>query len=142
MKFRTPTGKYIRADRGGDGRYGAPRSKIKNGETYRYTHNGVDLICDPGQEIMAPFDGMMTRIARPYVATEYSGCVFRGDEATIRMFYFTPKEDLIGKKVKRGDVIGIAQDISKLYEGQGVTPHIHLEVEKCDPMLLMETGHA
>ncbi|MBK8398068.1 MAG: hypothetical protein IPL26_22865 [Leptospiraceae bacterium] len=49
------------------------------------------------------------------------------------------KAKVIGKKVSRGQQIGIAQDISKLYNtGKRMLAHIHLQIESIDPMILIQ----
>ena len=58
MLFISPTGKGIRNDSKGLGHHGAPRGHRK--------HNGVDLMCDPGQDILMPVDGFIARMSMPY----------------------------------------------------------------------------
>ena len=53
----SPTGKGIRVDSEGDGNYGASRGSRR--------HNGIDYICVEGQEVRAPFNMLINRIAKP-----------------------------------------------------------------------------
>ena len=132
-----PTGKGIRNDAGGAGYYGAPRTKtLPSGQVTKYKHPGVDYSCDPGQAIFMPATGMIVRLANPYVNSSYRGLLIDTKRVRFKMFYFDPDMDLIGKVVKIGLLIGKAQDISLQYPGQGVTPHIHFEIIKCDPEIL------
>lgn len=126
----SPTKLGIRADRGGDGKYGAPRSKTVKGKIIKYEHKGTDFSCVPGQDVVAPVFGKVTRVAYPYPDKSYSGLVFDAEWITIKMFYVEPDKHAIGKMFYPGDRIGIAQDISKQYPDQGVTPHVHLEIVK------------
>jgi hypothetical protein len=61
----------------------------------------------------------------------------KNDRMFIKMFYPEPDQFLIGSDVNEGDRIGIAQNIATKYGG-GMIPHIHLQVDKVDPELLME----
>ena len=125
-----PTGMKIRGqDACGDGKYGAPRGS--------HMHKGVDYECVPGQAIRSPISGMIVREARPYAGEKYSGMLIQGPRIAVKLLYirFGPsiKPGLI---VKKGDVIGLAQDISEKYPG--ITPHVHLEVESMDVSVLTE----
>ena len=134
-----PTGLPIRNDRGGLGHYGAPRSKINpDGGKVFYTHKGVDYQCLPGQDIWAFATGRIIRPSDPYGGGDYSGMIFETKRALFKVFYFSPYENLIGKVVKIGDIIGKAQDISLRYPGIGVTPHVHVEILQCDPEILLK----
>jgi hypothetical protein len=128
----SPTGKSIRLmDDFGSGLFNAPRGKEK--------HNGIDFICDPGQVIVSPVDGTIIRKAFPYPNKEYAGVLLENDSIILKMFYFVPDKKIIGSKVKQGERIGIAQDISKLYNDKKkkMIPHIHLQIEGIDPTVLM-----
>jgi len=132
IKLISPTGNSLRImDHFGSGLYNAPRGNVK--------HNGVDFLCDPGQIILAPVDGVVLRIAYPYAKKHYTGVFLENESLSLKMFYFTPDKQIIGKKVSRGQRIGIAQDISKLYNTatKKMLPHIHLQIESIDPTLLM-----
>ena len=128
----SPTGQGVRSDSMGDGHFGASR----DGGTR--LHNGTDFICNPGQEVASPIDGKIVRVAKPYANdSNYSGVAIENGQMSIQMFYLEPYSDLIGKLVRQGDPIGTAQDIAAKYGGVMV-PHIHLQVDRVDPELLME----
>jgi murein DD-endopeptidase MepM/ murein hydrolase activator NlpD len=136
MIIANPTGGEVRVDAGGDGHYGASRTKTVNGKTARYAHRGTDFSGTPGQPVKAPIGGVIKRKAKPYSIGEYSGCLIVGKKGMCKMFYLEPNPDLIGKPVRQGDVIGVMQDISKKYAG--VTPHIHVEFPEFNPEILLD----
>lgn len=113
----------IRNDEGGDGHYNTERSNNLG------IHQGIDLSVKKGQPIFAPFKGKITRKAIPYDNdTKWSGCVLADNKGNeVKFFYLIPSK--IGKQVKRGEQIGIAQAISEKY-GSPVTDHVHLEFRK------------
>ncbi len=126
MQILNPTGKGIRNDKAGLGHYGAPRGRRK--------HDGVDLMCNVGQDILMPVDGIITRVSMPYADDDrWLGAYIVNPRIEIKMWYFVPT--LLGMKLKAGTVIGTAQDIGIKYEG--VTPHIHFRVCRIDPMLIL-----
>jgi len=132
-----PTGLAVRNDKGGRGYYGAPRTrKLAKGKLQKYLHKGTDYKCVPGQIVRSPMTGIVVRKAKPYVQGEYSGVVIAAKRLTLKMFYLQPFPKIIGQVVKIGDEIGIAQDISQKYSL--VTPHIHVEVTRCDPEIFID----
>jgi hypothetical protein len=130
----TPTGLGIRNDAGGAGYYGARRTKEAAGRKIEYAHRGTDYQCRPGQVIKMPCTGKIVRHARPYVGdSEYDGVMIEAKRLVMKIFYIELYDGIVGKIVKMGEPIGIAQDVSKRYPGSGVTPHVHVQIEQCDP---------
>jgi len=128
MKLYNPTGLGIRSDAGGDGHFGAKRGDRK--------HEGLDFLCEPGQVVKAVIAGKLVR-AFPYAGdTFYTGCRIWGACWMSKMFYFEPYARLVNEDVLAGEVIGIAQDISKKYGGD-MKPHIHCALYKLNPTLLV-----
>ena len=127
-----PTGRDIRSDSAGDGHYGSPRGSR--------LHEGIDFECVPCDGIFMPVTGKLKRVAYPYSDKSYSGVIINSDWCDIKMFYFEPDLDLIGKVVRQGDIIGKAQDITIRYPDQGMTPHIHLAITNIskDPELYLK----
>ena len=124
-----PTGGKIRNDKAGVGLFGASRGGRR--------HRGVDLLCVPGQAVLAPISGVYRRIAYPYSGNkEYLGVCLQNSKCEIKLFYVRPFIS-VGKKIKAGDAIGTAQDISKKYGG-GMKPHIHMEISNIDPLWFLE----
>lgn len=131
MKLVNPTKGWIRNDSKGLGHHGAPRGNRK--------HDGSDLVCYKGQPVCMPFDGVIARESLPYKDDlKWRGAYIVNPQIEVKMWYFRPYKNLIGKEIKVGTPIGIAQDIGEKYKG--VTPHIHLRIVKVDPMLLFEEG--
>lgn len=129
----------IRSDRGGSGYFGAPRSKMVDGVKITYRHEGTDFSIEPGQVIKMPVTGKILRLAYPYPDKSYGGVVIECKRATLKLFYLQPYDGVVGKVLKLGDPIGTAQDVSLRYPGQGVTPHIHVQVETCDPEIFLRS---
>ena len=130
MNILNPTGGTIRNDAGGYGFWQAPRGT--------HLHEGIDytLPQGPGQLVISPIGGIFERIAYPYSDTQkYTGVEIRGTDIWIKMFYLEPYKAKIGQRLSMGEPVGIAQDISKRYTN--VTPHIHLEVVKINPGVLI-----
>ena len=126
MKLISPTGMGIRNDSKGLGHHGAPRG--------HRTHDGIDLRCEPGQSILMPVDGILVRESLPYKDDlRWRGVYIFNSRIEIKMWYMCTNYKF-GKEYKAGSIIGAAQNIGEKYEG--VTPHIHLRIVKCDPMLL------
>lgn len=112
------------SDAWGSGQFGAQRNK---GER---THNGLDIVVKSGDKIYAPFRGTIIREAVPYKNDKsYRGIVVKGlgewAGFEIKIFY---TEGLLSGEVKKGDVIGTAQDLTIKYPK--ITNHIHVEVTK------------
>ena len=116
------TGKGIRVDSEGDGNYGASRGIHK--------HNGIDELCDEGQNIRAKFDMKIERISYPNSDMVMQGIAWSSGKSEGRMFYFIPDKYLIGKEVKEYDIIGIAQSVSKYYGLPNMKDHIHFQINK------------
>ena len=129
MKFINPTGGKIRNDKGGLGHHGAPRGSRK--------HDGVDFSCVEGQDVLMPVDGIISRESLPYHDDlRWRGVQVVSQRIEIKMWYLKPFPDVIGLKLKAGTPIGKAQNIGTKNGYGYVTPHIHLRIIKCDPMLL------
>ena len=124
-----PTGKAIRNDTMGTGHFGAPRRDRK--------HNGVDFLCEPGQIVISPIDGFVSRIAYPYTSRLLKGLEIIGERVSVIMFYIEPAVNIQRSHVRAGEVIGTAQDVSKAH-GNAMKPHVHLKIERFDPMLLID----
>ena len=118
----SPTKKGIRTDLEGSGEYGANRGNR--------IHNGVDYLCDKDQYIIAPFDMQILRIANPKAESELSGIEWKCGKSIGKLFYFLPDKSLIGKHIREGDSIGIAQSVSKDYGLVDMKDHVHFQIDK------------
>ena len=128
--IENPTGLPVRNDTAGRGRYGAPRGGRR--------HDGVDFECLPGQVIKAPIAGDLVRWGPYRNDPAWSGARIAGERMQIKLFYFEPFDDVIGTWVRRGQAIGKAQNIAEKYPGQGMKPHVHLQIDSVDPFLIEE----
>lgn len=91
------------------------------------SHKGIDLITYPGQNILSPIDGEITRYPYPYGDDlSYTGIEIVNKTYKVKMFYVSPTT-FIGTEVKAGQKIAISQNIAAKY-GSGMTNHVHLEV--------------
>ena len=108
----------------GSGAWQAPRGHRK--------HNGVDVVCQPGDKVRSLTDGKVTKYGYPYNPSSEKGYlryveVTDANRARIRYFYVERNFDIvIGKTVTRGDILGKAQNIEEIYSG--ITQHYHLEI--------------
>jgi len=118
----SPTGEGVRMDTEGSGVYGAPRGSRK--------HNGVDYLCDAGQPIVAPFDMKIERVANPKARSPLSGVKWRAGRSHGKIFYFMPAPGVVGRHVKQGEIIGVAQSVSKDYGLPAMLDHIHFQIDK------------
>jgi len=127
----SPTDREIRNDRAGAGRYHAPRSGR--------LHSGLDFLCFPGQNIVCPISNAEAiRYAYPYEDKSYSGIFLRNSHFDLMIFYFTPADDIFGKPLSQGEVIGTAQDITQRYDSPFMKPHIHMQIDSADPALFLK----
>ena len=121
MKAIIPTELEKRGqDKFGSGEFGAPRGD--------HTHHGIDYVCTNRAAILAPVDGMVTKIGYPYA----DDLEFRYVELTTidgyhhRIFYIYPcVRD--GEVIKDGQTIGYSQDLTERYPG--ITQHCHYEIK-------------
>jgi len=128
-----PTGGNVRRDAYGQGHFGAPREKDENGRIKRYRHRGKDFVCIPGQDVYMPFTAIPIRRKNP--CPGYHGVLFRGRGIIGTLFYVKVEDSIINIELKEGDVIGVAEDISLKFKG--VIPHVHFQIDKIDPDLLI-----
>lgn len=114
-------GQQIRNDAMGSGIFGASRS----GGTRQ--HKGIDILFAPGENVLAPITGKITRLAIPYANDpNYSGIEMKNDDFRIIMFYINPLF-AAGSAVAAGQVIAKAQNIAAKHGG-GMLNHVHIEV--------------
>ena len=113
----------------GCGHYGSSRS--------HGIHKGIDIIKYEGEQIKAPFDCIVVRHGQVYKdSTHYKLVVIRGlgkwSNYTMKIMYI---RSLVSPntQLKKGDVLGQAQDISKRYKG--ITKHIHVELFKNNTLI-------
>jgi hypothetical protein len=115
----------LRKDKAGSGEFKAPRgSRLHAGQDYR---------CTPGQWVFAPISGILTRGLYVYPqdflwkGVEIANEIMTG--LVCKLFYVEVLEHKIGTLVVAGEKVGRAQDITLKYSGQGMLPHVHMQIE-------------
>lgn len=106
-------------DAGGCGHFHASRGNR--------LHLGVDFLAYAGEEIFAPVSGVVARIGNVYQDEQYKLIELRGSGANkvFKIMYVSPFV-VAGDRVKRGDLIGWAQNIREKFPD--VQNHIHVEL--------------
>lgn len=106
----------------GSGNFGASRDGGKR------KHKGQDYLVASGSTIFAPISGTLT--SGPAYASgknpELRLIKIKSGLTTVNLMYVKPESDLIGKTVEKGQPIGTAQSLQKLYPG--IPNHIHVEI--------------
>ena len=108
-------------DRQGCGHFGAARGTRK--------HNGVDLVCEPGDEIQSPANGIVTKIGYPYGGKDKLHIRYvqvTCGEYDFRVFYVNPAVE-IGQAVTTKSILGFSQELGCFYPD--ITEHVHLEIK-------------
>lgn len=108
------------ADTHGMGHYHAPRGNR--------LHNGIDVACWAGSEVLAIHPGKVTKLGYPYADKPQYRYVQVTDPngRDFRYFYVEPGVR-VGDDILQHEAIGIAQDLQPVYPG--ITPHIHVEIK-------------
>ena len=106
-------------DAHGQGHYGASRGDR--------THKGIDYVAEPGDLVLAPCNGTVTKNGFPYSDDlSYRYVEVTDDKGNrVRCFYVDPML-APGEPVFTGDPIGRVQNVGERYPG--ITPHIHFEI--------------
>jgi murein DD-endopeptidase MepM/ murein hydrolase activator NlpD len=119
-----PTGHAPReVDAYGEGRFHASR----DGGTR--DHEGVDYVATPGQTVVAPISGYVSKIGYAYPDDQTLRFVEIDNPAlhlTARAFYVDPQV-AVDDTVAVGQPIGAAHSLQRRYP-LGITDHIHLEI--------------
>lgn len=113
------------SDKHGSGAWQASRGSRR--------HNGIDYAVWPGSVVLSATIGMVTKIGWPYSPEDPDKGHLRYVEVTtplgdqVRYFYIEPCVGL-GDHVSVDQPLGVAQDLTKVYNG--ITPHIHIGVKR------------
>jgi len=124
--FVNPTGGRIRNDKNGLGHFRAPR---RNSKGVPYDHQGVDLLSEVGNTVVAPIDGICSVLSRSVkikLDKRWNGI----DE--VRLCYVKGYPDLHGKYVIAGQVIGTTMDLKDIYPNTPMKNHVHFEAYQID----------
>lgn len=95
-------------------------------------HQGQDYKTTFEQPLYAPENGVFIREKKPYGdgGSYDTGLLFKTDSGLeYTIFYVMPYNVLDGDTFKKGQVIGLAQDISSKFSGN-MTNHAHVEIRK------------
>ena len=115
-------------------------------------HLGRDYLFRPGEDVYAPMEAVVVRLGYPYNDSD-STSRYRliemlsfdaetGAKIIWRYFYVRPSV-AVGERVRAGDLLGVAQDISKKYKKEGRQPmgnHVHVECI-VDPETFFDSVH-
>lgn len=128
MSMTNPTGGKMRTDPMGKGGFLAPRGGRD--------HKGLDFTLPDGvgQDVVSPLKGLVRRLVKPYAGLDFDGLVITDGIMRVCLYYVAPDASLLGKEVREGQVIGVAQDITlrksldgRTWAEQGMVPHVHME---------------
>lgn len=102
--------------------YPLPAAKVISPFGGKRNHSGVDLKTKPNDNIVACFDGVVTRSG---VYSGYGNCIEIKHANGIRTLYGHQSKNLVkvGDKVKAGQVIGLVGRT-----GRATTEHLHFEI--------------
>ncbi|NXG70222.1 LECT2 protein, partial [Baryphthengus martii] len=91
-------------------------------------HRGVDVVCEDGSAVYAPFTGRIDRQARPYGNGNAidDGVQLSGAEFCIKMFYIKPIK--YSGSIEKGEKIGVLLPMQRVY--RGIISHVH--IQNCD----------
>ena len=114
-----------RLDNYGSGAFGAPRGNR--------IHKGIDYACVPHSIVLSATIGTVSRVGWPYSPEDPDKGHLRYVEVITPLGYqvrYMYIDALVsqGDTVSRDQPLGIAQDLTEVYNG--ITPHIHVEVKK------------
>ncbi|XP_062380452.1 leukocyte cell derived chemotaxin 2, tandem duplicate 1 [Sardina pilchardus] len=123
-----PTNQKRGCDVKGCGNYGAKRGSR--------THKGLDIVCNDGATVYAPFDVQLNGKAVPYGSPSdlqkliNDGVNLSGEGLCFKLFYVKP--DKYRGSLKKGDRIGILHPMQRVY--RGITSHTHVQMcDRSDP---------
>ncbi|NXS63371.1 LECT2 protein, partial [Brachypteracias leptosomus] len=91
-------------------------------------HRGVDVVCEDGSEVYAPFTGRIDSQARPHGNGNAidNGVQLSAAGACIKMFHIKPTK--YSGPIKKGEKIGVLLPMQRVYPG--ITSHVH--IQNCD----------
>lgn len=135
VKLRVPVVPYRGTrsiDDFGAGGFGAPRRKGDD----QYGHKGLDFRAEPGDAIVAPLAGRITRRGVAYVGSTLGSVHIEAGDVRCKLLYVDCLHE-VGSEVSMGDPLGAAQDVAAYHARPGRTMqnHIHMEVYRCGQLI-------
>jgi len=120
-KWQILKSQKLRTPGNGSGEYLANRTGGRK-------HKGVDLTAEINENVKSPFSGEVTKIYNVYSSnSQFKGIDITAEDTTARIMYVLPNSNIQkGYKVKKGQKIGIAQNIAS-FHGGGMENHVHIE---------------
>lgn len=119
----------------GGGGYGAPR----DGGARK--HLGVDLIAEPGADVVSPFTGKIVHLGFAYPNSDLRSLhIQHVSGVRVKLLYAGSYFD-VGQSVYAGQHIGFAQDVASYYALKNpnvkarMTNHVHGEVFEAGPSI-------
>ena len=115
-----------------------PGAKVISPYGGRRRHSGVDLKTKPKDNVLAAFDGVVTR-SSPY--SGYGNCIVIRHAYGFETLYSHQYKNLVkvGDKVRAGQVIGLTGRT-----GRATTEHLHFEVKyrgtRLNPAIIFDHG--
>ena len=117
----------------------------QNAAGEKYIHKGLDTLVTPGAPVYAPADATVERFGTCYEDVPCMDLIALdvGGGFLIKILYVEPQAVIKGQHVRRGDAIGVAQDVTERrdYKAGGMLPHLHTEVwydgKTVDPARMM-----
>lgn len=112
----------------GSGYFGASRGARK--------HVGIDFDVEPETVVFSLTDGKVTKIGYPYgndLSYRYVQVTHSSGDK-LRYFYTIPTQDFgsfdVGREIKKGDPLGVVQDVSARYDtdARKMNNHVHFEI--------------
>lgn len=105
------------------------------------THNGLDLVAEPGTLVVSPISGTILRTLDPYARSDGTKGVFSGvriegpNGLWVELFYIAPLDGAfpVGAPINAGAPLGYVQDVSTVYPlkgGDAMTNHIHIQAQR------------
>uniref|UniRef100_A0A665VKK5 Myeloid protein 1-like n=1 Tax=Echeneis naucrates TaxID=173247 RepID=A0A665VKK5_ECHNA len=121
-----PSNEKRTSDMWGSGHYGASRGDR--------IHKGVDIRCEDGDDVLAPFDvtleGALSVFTDPKMAAINSGINLRGKGLCFKLFAVRPDRNF--GLVRKGERIGTMLPMQTVFPG--ITSHIHVQMcDRTDP---------
>lgn len=108
-------------------------------------HSGVDIACDQGTAIRAPFDGEVVKIWMDYKNGGGLSMKIEGEGIEIGFCHLSKLEIGQGEEFERGEVIAYSGGTPRTYgAGKSTGPHLHMTCRMdghlVDPLKAIEWG--